>query len=111
MEQQANKIRLTLSTQAERYARQDAPRDTRLMAARGALPLPPIELATVLFVLHHDPDAEVKDTARYQNAFGFLSCKHRSLADKTFRKPDTTSPPPRLLGVGVQGPRLPRKAG
>jgi hypothetical protein len=34
------------------------------MAARGALPLPPVELATVLFVLHHDPDPEVKDTAR-----------------------------------------------
>ena len=34
------------------------------MAARGALPLEPIELATVLFVLANDPDAEVKDTAR-----------------------------------------------
>jgi len=33
------------------------------MAARGALPLEPIELATVLFVLANDPDAEVKDTA------------------------------------------------
>jgi hypothetical protein len=64
MERQAKKIRLTLSTQAERYARQDAPRDTRLMAARGALPLPAIELATVLFALTHDPDTEVKSTAR-----------------------------------------------
>jgi len=64
MERQAKKIRLTLSTQAERYARQDAPRETRLMAARGALPLPAIELATVLFALTHDPDAEVKSTAR-----------------------------------------------
>jgi hypothetical protein len=34
------------------------------MAARGALPLPPTELATVLFALSHDPDAEVKQTAR-----------------------------------------------
>jgi len=58
------KIRLTLSPQAERYARRDAPRDARLMAARGALPLPPVELATVLFALMHDPDAEVKSTAR-----------------------------------------------
>jgi len=64
MERQAKKIRLTLSKQAERYARQDAPRDTRLMAARGALPLPAIELATVLFALTHDPDAEIKSTAR-----------------------------------------------
>ena len=58
------KIRLTLSPQAERYARRDAPREARLMAARGALPLPPVELATVLFALMHDPDAEVKSTAR-----------------------------------------------
>ncbi len=64
MERQANKIRLTLSSQAERYARQDAPRETRLMAARGALPLPAIELATVLFALTYDPDPEVKSTAR-----------------------------------------------
>ena len=34
------------------------------MAARGALPLEPIELATVLFVLANDPEASVKDTAR-----------------------------------------------
>ncbi len=58
------KIRLKLSPQAERYARRDAPRETRLMAARGALPLPATELATVLFALMHDPDAEVKSTAR-----------------------------------------------
>jgi len=58
------KIRLKLSPQAERYARRDAPREARLMAARGALPLPPIDLATVLFALLHDSDAEVKSTAR-----------------------------------------------
>lgn len=59
-----NRIRLTLSPQAEKYARRDAPLGIRRMAARGALPLDPIELATVLFALAHDPDAEVKDTAR-----------------------------------------------
>ena len=61
---ETQKIRLTLSPQAQRYARRDGPREARLMAARGALPLPPEELATVLFALMHDPDAEVKDTAR-----------------------------------------------
>jgi hypothetical protein len=61
---EAQRIRLTLSPQAERYARRDAPLDARLMAARGALPLPPVELATVLFALMHDPDAEVKGLAR-----------------------------------------------
>jgi len=58
------KIRLTLSPQAEKYVRRDAPLGVRRMAARGALPLQPLELATVLFALHHDPDAEVKETAR-----------------------------------------------
>ena len=58
------KIRLELSPQAEKYARRDAPREVRLMAARGALPLPPVELATVLFALMHDDDAEIKSTAR-----------------------------------------------
>ena len=64
MERQPQKIRLELSPQAEKYARRDAPRDVRLMAARGALPLQPLELATVLFALMHDEDAEVKSTAR-----------------------------------------------
>jgi hypothetical protein len=59
-----HKIQLTLSAQAEKYARRDAPLDVRRMAARGALPLPPLELATVLFALMHDDDAEVKSTAR-----------------------------------------------
>jgi hypothetical protein len=58
------KIQLTLSPEAERYVRRDAPAEVRRMAARGALPLPPVELATVLFALAHDPDDEVKQTAR-----------------------------------------------
>ncbi len=58
------KVRLRLSPQAEKYARRDAPIEVRRMAARGALPLEPLELATVLLVLANDPDAEVKDTAR-----------------------------------------------
>ena len=58
------RIQLALSPQAQRYARRDAPREVRLMAARGALPLPPTELATVLFALAHDPETEVASTAR-----------------------------------------------
>lgn len=64
MDGETHKIQLTLSPQAERYARSDAPREARLMAARGAIPLPPLELVTVLFALLHDRDPEVKDTAR-----------------------------------------------
>jgi hypothetical protein len=61
---QPRKIQLRLSPQAEKYVRRDAPVGVRRMAARGALPLQAVELATVLFVLLHDPDAEVKETAR-----------------------------------------------
>jgi hypothetical protein len=61
---QPQKVRLNLSARAARYAQRDAPLETRLMAARGALPLPATELAAVLFALMHDPDAEVKSTAR-----------------------------------------------
>ena len=64
MEETRDKIQLKLSPQAEKYARRDAPLEVRRMAARGALPLPPLELATVLFALMHDPDAEVKSRAR-----------------------------------------------
>jgi hypothetical protein len=60
----SHKIRLELSPEAGKYVRADAPREVRLMAARGALPLPPAELASVLFALMHDADAEVKATAR-----------------------------------------------
>jgi len=61
---QSREVKLRLSAQAEKYARRDAPTGARRMAARGALPLEPIELATVLLVLANDPDAEVKQTAR-----------------------------------------------
>src|SRR5262249_59110045 len=50
--------------EAERYVRRDAPVEVRLLAASGALPLPPVELLTVLFVLAHDAEAAVKDRAR-----------------------------------------------
>jgi hypothetical protein len=58
------KIKLTLSPEAERYVRRDGPVEVRRMAARGALPFPPVELATVLFALMHDPDAETKERSR-----------------------------------------------
>lgn len=61
---ETRKVKLKLSPQAEKYARRDAPLEARRMAARGALPLEPIELATVLFVLASDPDAGVKEKAR-----------------------------------------------
>lgn len=57
-------MRLTISPQAEKYVRADAPVMMRRMAARGAVPLPPIELATVLFALLHDTDEEARTNAK-----------------------------------------------
>jgi len=62
--QPQQKIQLTLSPQAGRYVQRDAPVEVRRLAAKGALPLEPIELATVLFVLANDGDAQVKESAR-----------------------------------------------
>jgi len=59
-----HKIKLQLSPEAEKYCRADAPLEARRMAAGGALPLAGPELATVLFVLCHDADTEVKSRAR-----------------------------------------------
>ena len=57
-------IHLELSEEAQRYVRADAAVDVRMMAAGGALPLPPVELVTVLFVLANDRESEVKERAR-----------------------------------------------
>lgn len=48
---------------ARRFADPNAPLDARLMAASGALPLPPPQLVSVLAALTLDPDAAVKDRA------------------------------------------------
>jgi hypothetical protein len=64
MAEPTQKIRLELSAEANKYVRADAPREVRLMAARGALPLPPVEIASVLFALMHDDDAQIKTSAR-----------------------------------------------
>jgi hypothetical protein len=61
--EQRRKIRLELSPEAARYVKRDAPVEVRLLAAGGALPLPPADLVTVLFVLTQDPDAGVKQRA------------------------------------------------
>jgi hypothetical protein len=48
---------------ARRFADPNAPLEARLMAASGALPLPPPQLLTVLYALTLDPDAGVKEKA------------------------------------------------
>lgn len=49
---------------ARRFADPDGPKPARLLAAGGALPLPPERIAQVLFCLGFDRDAEVRDKAR-----------------------------------------------
>jgi hypothetical protein len=48
---------------ARRFADPEAPLEARMLAARGALPLPPDKIASVLFALSFDPDPEVKERA------------------------------------------------
>ncbi|MGH9886570.1 MAG: hypothetical protein ACREBE_13630 [bacterium] len=48
---------------ARRFADPGAPLDARLMAASGALPLPPSQLLAVLVALTLDPEAGVRDKA------------------------------------------------
>ena len=47
----------------EQFRQGRVPRDLRLMAAQGALPLGPIDLADLLEFLLHDVDQEIRDSA------------------------------------------------
>jgi len=47
----------------EQFRQGRIPRDLRLMAAQGALPLGPIDLADLLEFLLHDVDQEIRDSA------------------------------------------------
>ncbi len=60
----SQRIHLTLSSQAARYASPETPVAKRRMASRGALPLEAHDLAHVLFALAHDKDIDVSFTAR-----------------------------------------------
>ncbi len=62
MSADANEVIASLGP-ARRFADPDAPLDSRLMAASGALPLPPPQLLSVLVALTLDSDAAVKDKA------------------------------------------------
>jgi hypothetical protein len=48
---------------ARKFADPESPASVRSMAARGALPLPPPQIASVLFVLAHDEDATIRERA------------------------------------------------
>jgi hypothetical protein len=50
--------------EARKYADPSSPQPVRLMAANGALPLPPTQISTVLYLLSQDEDAGVRAKAR-----------------------------------------------
>ena len=63
MAQEKSSVRIRVSVEVARIVAKDAPRDLQLQAARGALPLPARDLATVLFMLCHGGDAEMRAAA------------------------------------------------
>ena len=56
-------VKITLSREAARYIRAGTPREAKLEAARGNLPLDLPEWITVLFLLSQEPDEEIFSTA------------------------------------------------
>ncbi|HXV20688.1 MAG TPA: hypothetical protein VD811_06840 [Desulfuromonadales bacterium] len=63
MTSQTKTVRLKVSPGVARIVAPEAPRETKLAAARGALPLSARDLVTALFFLCHGADAEIKARA------------------------------------------------
>ena len=59
----AEKVTLKLAAAAAAYAGKDAPRDTRLQAARGEITVSGNDLVTLQYFLAHDSDPEVRSAA------------------------------------------------
>ena len=59
----AEKLTLKLSAAAAVYAGKDATREMKIQAAQGEVSLSERDLATLLYLLAHDPDPEVKGKA------------------------------------------------
>jgi hypothetical protein len=60
MTSQTKTVRLRVSPEVARIVAPDAPREAKLDAARGALPLSARDLVTALFFLCHGADTEIK---------------------------------------------------
>jgi hypothetical protein len=59
----AEKVTLKLTAAAAAYAGKDAPRDTKLQAARGEITVSGNDLVTLQYFLAHDSDPEVRSAA------------------------------------------------
>lgn len=55
--------KLKIPPEVQEQIKPNAPKESRMSAAKGLLPLPPAALATVLTFLQNDPDEEIKSTA------------------------------------------------
>lgn len=58
-----NKIKFTVPAALAKYVGKNVPREAKMMAAKGMVPIPPKDLVVVLFYLAHDPDEVVKTAA------------------------------------------------
>ncbi len=56
-------MKIKIGKDAVKFVRPDSPREVRIMAARGTIPFSPREVVTILYILCHDKDGEVKKTA------------------------------------------------
>ncbi|BCR04511.1 hypothetical protein DESUT3_15800 [Desulfuromonas versatilis] len=63
MEKQSTTLRLLVSPEVARVVGKSAPREVRMTAARGAVPLSGRDLVTALFFLCHGGDPEIRDQA------------------------------------------------
>lgn len=63
MTSQKQTVRLKVSPEVARIVSPSAPREAKLNAARGVLPLPDKDLAPILFFLCHGGDAEIREIA------------------------------------------------
>ncbi|MBJ6800187.1 hypothetical protein [Geomonas propionica] len=59
----SSKVTFRITAAAAPYIGADKPRENRLQAASGRVPLPPGDLVLLLYYLCHDPDQEVKQQA------------------------------------------------
>jgi hypothetical protein len=62
--QNLKQMEFTLPDNLQRFASKDSPADVKMMAAKGNIPIPPKELAQVLFSLTRDKDEQVSAQAQ-----------------------------------------------
>lgn len=56
-------MKIKIGKDAVKFVKPDSPKEVRIMAARGTIPMSPREVVTILYILCHDKDGEIKKTA------------------------------------------------